>query len=194
MKMKLGHVLLVCSILAPSAATVALAATPSPYAAAPKSEIKALSPNELDDLRNGHGGGMAKAAELNGYPGPAHVLELKSELGLDAGQIERVSAIRTRMEALARQLGAEILDRERRLDHAFAAGNIEAHDLAAQVQAIGEFRARLRATHLAAHLETKVVLSADQVRHYAMLRGYASETEMGAMHKHGHSQGAPEAN
>ena len=38
--------------------------------------IKALSDHEVSALLDGHGSGFAKAAELNGYPGPTHVLDL----------------------------------------------------------------------------------------------------------------------
>ena len=36
----------------------------------------------MADLRAGRGMGLALAAELNGYPGPAHVLELADKLDL----------------------------------------------------------------------------------------------------------------
>ena len=44
------------------------------YAGQEAREIKALSAEELGDLLAGKG--LAKAAELDGYAGPAHVLEL----------------------------------------------------------------------------------------------------------------------
>jgi hypothetical protein len=54
----------------------------SPYAGDETREIKALSPQEVSDLLAGKGMGFAKTAELNGFPGPAHVLELASQLQL----------------------------------------------------------------------------------------------------------------
>ncbi|MGH7485986.1 MAG: hypothetical protein ACREMY_10365, partial [bacterium] len=51
----------------------ALAATP--YAGQQSREIKALSQEEAAGLLAGKGMGFAKAAELNGFAGPAHVLE-----------------------------------------------------------------------------------------------------------------------
>ena len=41
-------------------------------------EIKALSGQDIQAYENGQGHGFAKAAELNGYPGPMHTLELAS--------------------------------------------------------------------------------------------------------------------
>jgi hypothetical protein len=45
--------------------------------------IKSLSDNDINELRRGGGWGLALAAELNGMPGPAHLLELKDKIPLD---------------------------------------------------------------------------------------------------------------
>jgi hypothetical protein len=58
-----------------------------PYAGLQARPIKALSEQQVADLRAGRGMGLALAAELNGYPGPLHVLELSKEL--DLGQSQR---------------------------------------------------------------------------------------------------------
>jgi hypothetical protein len=52
----------------------------SPYAGQERHDIKSLSPQEVTALLAGQGAGFAKAAELNGYPGPAHVIELADQL------------------------------------------------------------------------------------------------------------------
>src|SRR5215469_14793256 len=49
-----------------------------PYAGQEARTIKALSDDDIAALRKGEGMGMAKAAELNGYPGPVHVLALRT--------------------------------------------------------------------------------------------------------------------
>src|SRR5689334_17464381 len=54
----------------------------APYAGQQTRTIKALSPADVAALLKGEGMGMAKAAELNGYPGPLHVLTLSQELKL----------------------------------------------------------------------------------------------------------------
>ena len=69
---------------------------------------------------------MAKAAELNGYPGPAHVLTLAKELKLTESQRQQVQAIFDRMNAAARPLGAKLVEREQALDRLFASGEITA--------------------------------------------------------------------
>jgi hypothetical protein len=58
----------------------------SPYAGMQTRPIKALSAEQVADLKAGRGMGLAMAAELNGYPGPAHVLELADKLDLSDQQ------------------------------------------------------------------------------------------------------------
>ena len=50
----------------------------SDYVGEESREIKSLSPKDIAALKEGSGWGLAKAAELNGYPGPIHVLETVS--------------------------------------------------------------------------------------------------------------------
>jgi len=54
----------------------------SPYEGMQARPIKALSAEQIADLRAGRGMSLALAAELNGYPGPRHILELGEQLGL----------------------------------------------------------------------------------------------------------------
>jgi len=156
------------------------------YAGQQSRPIKALSDADIEALRNGDGMGLAKPAELNGYPGPRHVLALTRELGLDNRQIAEVTAIRDRMTATAKPLGAELIERERVLDQLFAHGEIDPDRLRAGTAAIAELQGRLRTVHLAAHLETRSVLSAHQVIQYATLRGYASGAGSGHDHPSAH--------
>jgi hypothetical protein len=44
---------------------------------------------------------MAKVAEINGYPGPAPVLDLATQLGLTPDQLQQVTAIFERISAAA---------------------------------------------------------------------------------------------
>jgi len=60
--------------------------------------IKALSEQQVADLGAGRGMGLALAAELNGYPGPSHVLELADRLELSADQRARVQTLFDSME------------------------------------------------------------------------------------------------
>ncbi|MGI9491786.1 MAG: hypothetical protein ACR2QF_05220, partial [Geminicoccaceae bacterium] len=131
-----------------------------------------LSPERVDGLLDGAGLGYAKAAELNGWPGPLHVLELADALDLSADQYSNVSAIRASMLAKAKKLGEDLIAAEAALNALFLVGS---PDLAAVTDAtakIGSIEAELRAAHLAAHLETKPLLSRHQRMIYAKHRGY----------------------
>src|SRR6516165_10176544 len=121
----------------------------SPYAGEQTRTIKALSDEDIAALRNGEGMGMAKAAELNGYPGPVHVLALAMQLGLTESQQQRVAAIFDRMSAAAKLLGGEVVVREQTLDQLFAKGEITPERLTEETAAIGELQGRLRSVHLA---------------------------------------------
>jgi Spy/CpxP family protein refolding chaperone len=153
----------------------------STYVGQQSREIKALSGEDIAALRNGDGMGFAKAAELNGYPGPRHTLALARELRLSDTQAAQVTAIRDRMSAAARPLGDELIDRERALDRLFAQRDITSERLIAATAAIGDVQGRLRAVHLVAHLETRAILSAEQIAQYDKLRGY---TETDAPKRH----------
>lgn len=48
--------------------------------------LNPFPPQEIQQYLNGGGMGCAKIAELNGYPGPKHVLELENELQLTEQQ------------------------------------------------------------------------------------------------------------
>lgn len=91
-----------------------------PYPRLPERPIKALSPEQVAAYRAGDGMGQALAAELNGYPGPRHVLELVDSLALSADRRAAVQAVFDRMHARAVEFGAAIIAAEAGLDSAFA--------------------------------------------------------------------------
>jgi uncharacterized membrane protein len=163
----------------------ATAATPSPYAGQQSRDIKALSPSEQADLLAGKGMGLAKAAELNGFPGPAHVLELATELALSAEQRALTQALFQSMDARAKALGRELIAAERLLDALFASRQITPTRLSEQLDRIGMLQAQVRAAHLEAHLEQARILSAEQTSRYIQLRGYAADgNDHRGQHKH----------
>lgn len=154
------------------AAAPVLAQQPSPYAGQQHREIKALSPEQIERYLSGEGMGLAKSAELNGYPGPKHVLELADSLELTPEQRERTRAIFDRMQVEAVRLGRQIVEKERALDEAFAGSDIERASLEGRLRELGKLEAELRLVHLAAHLEQRAVMTDVQVHAYRESRGY----------------------
>jgi Spy/CpxP family protein refolding chaperone len=155
----------------------------SPYAGQQTRSINALSVEDVAALRKGEGMGMAKAAELNGYPGPAHVLALARQLLLTEDQSRQVQLVFDRMSAAARPLGDEVITHERALDLLFAEGRADQDRVTAETASIGELQGRLRSVHLAAHLEMRAHLTAEQIANYQRLRGYG-DNAMPSQHHH----------
>ena len=144
----------------------------APYAGQEGRDIAGLSATDIAAIEAGEGWGLAKSAELNGYPGPAHLLENADALGLTAEQHDAVQAVFDAMNAEARALGAALIEAEARLDAAFEAGGLDEAELATLVAAAADARGRLRARHLSAHLEVTPLLTRHQIGTYARLRGY----------------------
>lgn len=148
--------------------------TESPYINQLSSSVRGLSTQEVDDLLNGRGAGYARTAELNSYPGPAHVLELREQLELSAEQIQRIETVFQEMNTKAKSIGQEIVEREQELSASFASSVITPAELRIQTESLAELYAELRATHLEAHLEVTPMLSSEQITAYNTLRGYTS--------------------
>lgn len=166
------------------AAARTVSAQESPYVGRMSLTIKALTADEITGYLAGNGMGFALAAELNGYPGPRHVLELADSLGLSEERRATIQTLFDEMNQRARDLGATIVVLEAGLDSAFAERRITSAALAARLTEVAELRGRLRFAHLNAHLAVTALLSADEVRAYQRLRGY------GVTHDPRHHEGA----
>ncbi len=151
----------------------------SPYAGQEMRDIKSLSDNDVQSLQNGTGeafGGIAKLAELNGYPGPRHVLDMASELQLTDEQRMGIERIHQNMSSSAKSIGGAIIDTEHQIDGAFANKTIIQENLKFMLDKSADLYGQLRFVHLSAHLNTMQILSAGQVQTYNKIRGYESES------------------
>jgi hypothetical protein len=123
----------------------------TPYAGLQQRSIKALSDQQIADLRAGRGMGLALAGELNGYPGPLHVLELADQLQLTQEQRQRLQQLFDTMKAEAVAVGERLIEQESRQ---FADRRISPDSLARLTAQIGDTQGQLRAIHLKYHLKT----------------------------------------
>jgi Spy/CpxP family protein refolding chaperone len=146
----------------------------APYAGQQSRAIKALSDAEIRGYLDGAGMGFAKAAELNGYPGPMHSLEEGDALGLTPAQRAAIETVMRGHKAEVRGLGAEVVRLEGELDRLFASRAATADAVSGKLAAIGAAQAKVRGSHLKAHLETTALLTREQVDRYNALRGYGS--------------------
>ncbi|MRH78027.1 hypothetical protein GH984_04845 [Spiribacter sp. C176] len=144
----------------------------SPYSGQENRAIKSLSEDDLAELRRGGGWGLALAAELNGVPGPTHLMELADEIELEDNQQNAINDIYERMRTRAIEAGERFIEAEASLEAAFQSGQLSPERLREHLDTIAQRRSDLRYAHLAAHLETMDVISPNQVKRYNKLRGY----------------------
>lgn len=144
----------------------------SPYVGMQGRAVKALSEQQTAGLRTGKGMAMALPAELNGYPGPAHVLELAQPLGLNEEQKSTAQKLFTQMQTETISLGEAVITAEAELDRIFSSKTVTPASLQAAVDRAARAQGQLRAAHLRYHLDMNDALSAEQRDRYARLRGY----------------------
>lgn len=114
---------------------------------------------------------MAKPGELNGYPGPRHVLDAveAGEFELTSEQQNQVETLYAEMRGEAVVLGEQIIEAEQTLDDT----------LQELVFASAALYGRLRIVHLKYHLAMVEILTPEQVAQYNELRGYLSDDPCG---------------
>jgi Spy/CpxP family protein refolding chaperone len=163
----------VLAITLVGAAPAAWSQTHQPYTGLQARPVKALSDQQIADLKAGRGMGLALAAELNGYPGPMHVLELATPLGLSDDQRVKVTSLFDAMKRAAMPLGERLIAAETALDRQFADRTITTSGLAQATRDIASLQGELRLAHLKYHLSTLALLTPEQAARYSTLRGYS---------------------
>ena len=125
--------------------------------------------------------------ELNGFPGLAHLLKLKVEIGLTASQTDRIQTLFAVMNAEVHTVGTQFIAAEKELDIAFATGTVTPATLEGLITESARLRGQLRLVHLKTHLATLPLLTHHQVKRYNQLRKY-EDTGQGTEHdgKHRH--------
>lgn len=151
--------------------------TPSGYVDLQFSEIRGLSTELIEGYQTGAGLGFALPAELNGYPGPRHVLDLRDELELTDTQEAGIQALYDDMLPQAIELGEQILAQEEAIELAFREGTVTDTFLQESLAEAGRLESELRYIHLSTHLATIDILTEHQVRQYNVLRGYEAESD-----------------
>ena len=130
--------------------------------------MKALSDEQIADLKAGRGMSLALPAELNGYPGPAHVVELADRLDLSVAQKAKARELFAAMKAETVPLGEQLITQEQHLDGLFASKTVTPTSLEAASAAIGTTQGKLRGAHLKYHLA--MIAELTPARRYADMR------------------------
>jgi hypothetical protein len=173
--MKVRAALLAMTVLVVAVSLLARGA--SPNVSFERREIKALSEADIAELERGGGWGLALAAELNGVPGPAHLLELAHEIPLTGEQVEAIEAIFGDMHAEAIAEGERFLAIEEEIEARFRGGDMTDDVLRDLTARSAESLGRLRYIHLSRHLLTPDLLTAQQIAAYGVLRGYGGASD-----------------
>ena len=146
--------------------------TPSAYVSLLDSEIRGLEQDTIEGYLTGKGLGQALPAELNGYPGPRHTIDMAEELELTEEQLAQVQALFDDMQSAVIPLGEKYLESVAELELAFREGTITDEYLQSQLENITGIEAQMRYVHLSTHLATIDILNHDQIMEYNMMRGY----------------------
>ena len=99
-------------------------ASPSPYSGLKERSIKALSDQQIADLRAGRGMGLALPAELNGYPGPIHVSGTRRPARADRGAAHPGTGPPCGHEDGDGAAGERLIAQETELDRLFATKSV----------------------------------------------------------------------
>lgn len=167
-------------------AGTAISATDNPYAGQETRAIKALTDQEIADYSAGRGMGTSKAAELNHYPGPRHVLDAGDSLKLTAEQKEKIERLFASMDREAKQIGRRIVAKEAELEALYAKRQATAANTRRVIDELARLQADFRFAHLNAHLATPGVLTEEQLARYDALRGYGTGQPTGPTQQHRH--------
>ena len=145
--------------------------------------LKGLSGEEVSQYLSGAGMGYAKAAELNHFPGPMHVLELGDRLGLSERQRAATKQLMDAHKAEARAIGAKLVEAERALEQIFSKETFDQTTLAESVRKASTLQGEYRLSHLETHRRMRALLTEEQVKRYDELRGYSGKRPT---HQHRH--------
>ena len=142
-------------------------------------------PPDRDGLLNGEGMGQAQYAEMNGYPGPKHILDLADKLKLTDTQKKSIQEIYQEMSLRAKELGKRIIGVEEEMHEAFRTGLVNESSVRDDAEQIGRMRGKLRAVHLIAHIRAKKFMTDDQIALYTKLRAEEQNSSSKAtQHQH----------
>jgi Spy/CpxP family protein refolding chaperone len=142
------------------------------------------------NIATGRGFGMAFVADQNGYPGPAHILELKDRLKLTAEQEARTRSMMDAVLAESRPKSAWLLEAEAKLRHLFASGQADGASVRAVAVEVEKARTEVRLVHLMAHLKARDLLTDEQRRLYTEAR-WSAHRPTGPHGEGSHGAGAP---
>jgi len=138
---------------------------------------QSTNPPDRDALLKGLGMGLASIAEMNNFPGPKHVLDVKDELLLTRDQVKKIEALERVVSSAAVQKGTDVVQAEDDLEKMLENPTVSEKAVRSKLEEIGKLRADLRFIHLQAHLRMKQILTPEQLKKYSELKGREGKSE-----------------
>src|SRR6185369_531877 len=145
-------------------------ASAQPCAGRPVGEQEAISAREIHAYLQARGIGFASGSELDGYPSPANVLALESDLSLTGEQRMLTRSLVDSTDAAAIRIGQLLIEQERRIDQLFTSNTLTAEAIEFPLMQIGSLTAKIRTFYADAHLVQRRILSREQIDRYVQLR------------------------
>ena len=133
--------------------------------------VKALSLQQIKEYLAGADMGYSKPAEVHDFPGPAHVLKVASDIGLNAEQKASAQELLALHKARAREIGERFIDAERELEMLFRSRKVQPAALASAVRRLTRVESEYRLLHLESSRRMRTLLTEEQIVRYALLRG-----------------------
>lgn len=126
-----------------------------------------LSREEVDAYLTGKPFGLDKVAELNDYPSPEIVLNMRTILRLSVPQFNRTRMLHKKLRKYTRLKGRQIVRKEEELDKLFRENSIDSISLQKLVKDIALLKGELRLIHLKTRVAQREFLSDHQLYIYA---------------------------
>ena len=98
-------------------------------------------PPDKEQLLRGEVQGEAFVAEINSFPSPRKILDLKDELNLTKDQLRKLDEMLKNLPISATMKGQDIIEAEEGLNSMFESGNINEKTLRAKLERIGKLLA-----------------------------------------------------
>lgn len=137
---------------------------------AQKSPLQHLSAEQYQAYQQGTDvWGMGLVANLNHYPSPQQILDLKKELSIDKQQEVALVDILSKLNFKVKEMGTFIIKNERMMDSLFRLKKVNDGLLIYYTNRYGLYQGELRNAILQAHLKTKTLLKSSQLRKYERL-------------------------
>lgn len=135
-----------------------------------QSTLRHLSTDQIRAYQQGDDAwGMGKIAELNHYPSPQRVLDIKKDLSITKEQEASLNKILTALNFKVTEMGGFMLKNERTLDSLFRLKKVNDGVLIYYTNRYGLYQGELRNAILQAHLKTRELLKPAQIKKYERL-------------------------